>query len=80
MSIKVHIINAIASAAVIGMASALVDLKVNDARQDQRIQRLEGLDASVNGLRTDIQTLDSHLYLLDGKVQRDEQFQDNTHK
>lgn len=76
--IKQHIINALASAMAVGAATTLVSVKVNDARQDARIERLELLNGSVDGLRIDIEHLDSHLSLIDGKLQRDEQHQDNT--
>lgn len=76
MTLKAHIINALASAAALGAATTLIGLKVNDARQDQQLAQLESLDTSVQGLRGDIEKLDSHLSLVDGKLQRDEQQQD----
>lgn len=68
MTLKEHVINAVAAAAAIGASSTLITTKVNDARQDQRIERLEDLDDSVDGLRADLQKVDLKLERLNGKI------------
>lgn len=69
MTIKEYVINTVAAAAVLGAGGTVLSTKINDARQDQRIERLEDLDDSVDGLRADLQRVDGKLERLDGKLE-----------
>lgn len=69
MTIKSQIINAVATALVLGAGTTLAGLKINDARQDDRIMRIETLSADVNGLRSDLNRVDKHLSQIDGRFQ-----------
>jgi hypothetical protein len=46
-----------------------VGLKVNDAKQDERIARIEDLDRSVDGLRVDLRQVDGKLERLNGRLE-----------
>lgn len=69
MSLRDTIINAVAGATLLGAGGTILGLKVNDARQDQRIERLEDLDRSVDGLRVDLQKTDQNLARLNGQLE-----------
>jgi hypothetical protein len=69
VTIKTQLINAVAAALVLGAGSTVVSLKVNDARQDDRIARLEMLNDSVTRLSSDLNRVDKHLSELDGRFQ-----------
>lgn len=69
MTLKAQIINAVATAVLLAAGSTVVSVKMNDARQDDRIERLETLDANVNGLRSDLARVDKHLSEIDGRFQ-----------
>jgi hypothetical protein len=70
VTIKEHVINAVAAAAAIGVGSTVLSVKTNDARQDTRIERLETLQTSVDGLRGDLERVDKHLSQVDGRMQQ----------
>lgn len=70
MTLKTYVIQAIAAAAAVGAGSTLITNKVDNAKQDVRIERLEGLNSNVEGLRTDLDRVDRHLSLVEGKLQQ----------
>lgn len=69
MTIKSQIINAVATAALLGVGSTVIGVKINDARQDDRIARLETLNDNVNQLSADLSRVDRHLSQIDGRFQ-----------
>jgi hypothetical protein len=69
MTLRDTLINAVAGTVVLAAGGTIVGLKVNDARQDTRIERLEDLDNSVDGLRGDLARVDKKLEHLDGKLE-----------
>jgi hypothetical protein len=69
VTIKEAVIQGVASAAILAAGGTLIGLKVNDAKQEERITRLEDLDRSVDGLRQDLQRVDRKLERLDGKLE-----------
>lgn len=69
VTIKSQIINAVATAALLGVGSTVLGLKINDARQDDRITRLETLNDNVNQLSSDLSRVDKHLSQIDGRFQ-----------
>jgi hypothetical protein len=69
MTVKESIINAIAGAVVLAAGGTIVGLKVNDAKQDERIARIEDLDRSVDGLRVDLRQVDGKLERLNGRLE-----------
>jgi outer membrane murein-binding lipoprotein Lpp len=69
MTLRDTIINAVAGTLVLAAGGTIVGLKVNDAKQDERIERIEQLNASVDGLRVDLQRVDGKLERLDGRLE-----------
>lgn len=69
MTLKEHIINAAAATVLIAGGSQIVSTKVELARQDERIQRIEDLNNSVDGLRSDLQRVDGKLERLEGRLE-----------
>jgi hypothetical protein len=69
MTLRDTIINAVAGTIVLAAGGTIVGLKVNDAKQDERIERIEELKGSVDGLRVDLQRVDRKLERLDGKME-----------
>jgi hypothetical protein len=68
VTIKESLINAIATAVLLGAGSTVLGVKINDAHQDERITRLEDLDASVDGLRVDLKRVDGKLERIEGRM------------
>lgn len=71
MTLKEHVINAVAATILIAGGSTVVSSKLDIARQDERIRQLEDLNNSVNGLRDDLQRVDGKLERLEGRLERD---------
>lgn len=69
MTLRDNIVNAVAATVVIAAGGSIVGLKVNDAKQDERISRIEQLQGSVDGLRVDLQKVDGKLERLDGRLE-----------
>ena len=69
MTLKETILNAVASATLLAAGSTVVGLKINDSRQDDKIVQLQQLSGDVNGLRSDVNRLDKHLSVIDGRFQ-----------
>lgn len=69
MTIPDAIARTVAATIVIAAGGTLVNLKVNDAKQDQRIERIEDLNNSVDGLREDLQRTDQTLARLNGELE-----------
>jgi hypothetical protein len=71
VTLRDTIINAVAGTIVLAAGGTLVGLKVNDAKQDERIARVEQLDDSVNGLRNDIARVDVKIERLNTQLEDD---------
>lgn len=71
MTLKDTIINAVAGTLVLGLGGTVVGLKVNDAKQDERIARVEQLNSDVNGLRGDLSRVDVKLERLNTQLEDD---------
>lgn len=69
MTLKETIVNSVATAVLLAAGSTIVGVKINDARQDDRIERLESLDDSVNHLSDNLNRVDKHLSLIDGRLE-----------
>lgn len=54
--LKEHLVQAVATAAILGGGAALIDTKVDLARHDERIARIEKLDESMELLQGELQT------------------------
>jgi outer membrane murein-binding lipoprotein Lpp len=71
VTLKDTIINAVAGTLVLGLGGTVVGLKVNDAKQDERIARVEQLNSDVNGLRGDLSRVDVKLERLNTQLEDD---------
>jgi hypothetical protein len=69
MTLRDTILNAVAGTVVLAAGGTIVGLRVSDALQNERIERLESLNDSVDGLRSDLQRVDRKLERLDGQLQ-----------
>lgn len=69
MAIKEYVINAVAAAVAVGAGTSIISDKLKLARHDERIMRLETLNASVDGLREDLQSVDKKLERVDAKLE-----------
>lgn len=68
MTLKEHLINVVAAAAVLATGTAVASDQAELARHDERIKRVEHLDQSITGLRTDLSRVDVKLERLDQKL------------
>lgn len=69
MTLKDYLIQAVAGATVIAAGASLVGDKVELARHDERIQRIEKLDESIDGLRKDLTDTREQLARIDTKLE-----------
>lgn len=71
MTLKDTIINAVAGTLVLAVGGTVVGLKVNDAKQDERIVRVEQLNSNVDGLRQDLARVDVKIERLNTQLEDD---------
>lgn len=70
-AIKDHLINAVLAAAVVGGGAAVVDTKVDVARHDERITRIEELDKSMDALRDELKVTRESLVRIEERQQQE---------
>lgn len=70
MTLKQYVIQAVAAAAAVAAGSTIITAKVDNAKQDVRIERLETLNSNVDGLRADLDRVDNHLSRVEGKLEQ----------
>lgn len=66
MTLKQYVIQAVAAGAAVAAGSTILTNKIDNARQDQQIEQLQDLDASVKQLSRDLNRVDAHLARLQG--------------
>jgi len=68
-ALKDHLIQAVAVAGILGGGTVLIDTKVDVARHDERITRIEELDKNMDELREDLRTTREALARVEARQQ-----------
>lgn len=68
--LKEHLVQAAAAALLLGGGAAIVDNKVDLARHDERITRIEELDESMKALQDDLKVTREELARVSARQER----------